>query len=87
MAPINKIGAIPRNLYNPVEAVKLYETTNRHIAVSANDNPFKGSRMGLGVGALCFVGEGQINGMPPTQYFTNKNGYEEEVQRTFDMFA
>ena len=87
MAPIEKIGGVARNLYNPVDAVKLYETTNKRIGTSGMENPFAGARQGLGVGAFCFAGEGRIDGQPPTQYYTNENGYTEEVTRTLDFFG
>ena len=87
MAQIEKIGAVPRNLYNPVDAVKLYEATNKHVGVLGTENPFSGARQGAGIGAFCFVGEGRIDGQPPAQYYTNENGYTEEVTRTLDFFG
>ena len=48
---------------------------------------FVGARQGLGVGAWCFVGEGQVNGMPQAYYVQDESGSLVEGQRTFDIFA
>ena len=48
---------------------------------------FVGARQGLGVGYLCFVGEGQVNGEPQAYYVQDENGSIVEGQRTLDIFA
>jgi len=74
MAPVEKIGAVPRNVYNPVDAVKLYEMTNRHIAAASSENPFKHTISGLG---LFQYGEaGQPNGGTKPEYFEDGTVYE-----------
>lgn len=71
------------NYFSGVAAKNLYHSS----PLVSSENPFSGSRNELGVGAFCFAGEGQVNGEPPTKYYTNQNGYMEKVERTFDMFA
>ncbi len=88
MQSISKINSVSRQYFNPVDAVKLYTDINSRSVNQKSDETkaFIGARQGLGIGAFCFVGEGQLNGQPPTEY-TYKNGFCEEVKRTFDMFA
>lgn len=87
-----KIDAIQRQYFSPVDAVKLYTDINTRTAeevrhLSAENNPFANTRSQLGLWQQPTAGYvGQVNGEPPTEY-TSKNGYIEEVQRTFVMFA
>lgn len=85
MASMNKIDSISRQYFSPVDAVKLYTNINNRSVTQVNDEAkaFIGARQGLGVGAICFAGEGQLNGMPPAQY----NEFGEEIPRTLDFFA
>lgn len=82
------MGAVTRKFYDPDNAaLGLYQKANQYVSVTTVENPFAGSRRGLGVGLMCFVGEGQVNGEPPTEYYVNENGYTETVQRSFDMYS
>lgn len=75
MAQIEKIGAVPRNLYNPVDAVKLYETTNRHVGAAGAENPFKGT-VSWGLFGYNVDGPGQPNGLTKPEYFEDGSFYE-----------
>lgn len=82
-----KIDAVQRNYFNPVDAVKLYTDTSKRSAHNVAENPFANTRMNLGLWQQPTDGYvGQVNGEPPTEY-TTKNGFTEEVQRSFMMFA
>lgn len=77
MAPTERIGAISGRVFNPVDAVKLYETTNKHIGRTASsENPFKGT-VSWGLFAWNYGDGGQVD---PTEY--NKDTGEEYHQRT-----
>lgn len=87
MGALDKVDSISRKYFNPVDAVKLYAATNKHIAEnSQNENPFINTRS-MGLWQQPTMGYvGQVNGQPPTEY-TYQNGYCEEVQRSFNLFA
>ena len=71
--------------YKAVDAVNSYTNTNRYIGNIDKEasKSWVGARQGLGIGYVCYAGEGQVNGMPPTQY----NEFGEELTRSFDIFA
>lgn len=48
---------------------------------------FVGARQGLGVGYMCFAGEGQVNGMPEAYYVKDEMGALVEGSRSIDFFA
>ncbi len=87
-----RIDSIQRQYFSPVDAVKLYTDINTRTAEEARhingaNNPFANTRSELGLWQQPTAGYvGQVNGQPPTEY-TTKNGYTEEVKRTFVMFA
>lgn len=64
ISPIEKTGA--RQIYK-VDAVRLYETTNKHIAKTATENPFKGT-VEWGLFNWNYSDPGQINGEPSQTY-------------------
>ena len=71
--------------YTAIDAIKCYTNANKHIGNIDKEaaKAWVGAREGLGVGYLCFAGEGQVNGMPQAQY----NEFGEEIPRTLDIFA
>lgn len=75
MAPIEKIGAVPRNVFNPVEAVRLYETTNKYVTSTVSDNPFKGT-VSWGLFGFNVDGPGQPNGGTKPEYHEDGSVYE-----------
>lgn len=64
MSATEKIGGISRRVFNPVEAVKLYETTNKHIGTVSSENPFKGT-VSWGLYSWNYGEGGQVD---PTEY-------------------
>ena len=89
MSTLDKIDAVSRKYFYPVDAVKLYTDTKNHIAVSdaGGENPFANTRsMGLWQQpTLGYVG--QVNGEAPTQYTRDESGMITEVTRTLNLFA
>ena len=87
MGALDKVDSVSRKYFNPVDAVKLYTNTNKHIAeINQSENPFVNTRS-MGLWQQPTIGYiGQVNGQPPTEY-TYKNGYCEEVQRSLNLFA
>lgn len=72
--------------YSSNDAVNSYSKTNMHIAEKSDPEAQKswvGARQGLGIGFICFSGEGQLNGLPQTQY----DEYGQERQITLNFFA
>lgn len=76
MTATEKIGAVSGKVFNPVEAVRLYETTNKHIGLVSNENPFKGT-VSWGLFAWNYGDGGQVD---PTEY--NQETGEEYHQKT-----
>ena len=89
MSALEKIDAVSRKYFNPVDAVKLYTDTKSHTinSMQSGENPFANTRsMGLWQQpTLGYVG--QVNGEPPTQYTKDESGMITEVTRTLNLFA
>lgn len=85
---VNKVEAVSKRYFNPVDAIKLYtDVSNRATSTVGGENPFANTRRSMGLWQQPTMGYvGQVNGDPPTEY-TYKNGYCEEVQRSLVLFA
>ena len=72
ISPIEKTGG--RQIYK-VDAVRLYETTNRHIGAVSNENPFKGT-VQWGLFSWNYSDPGQLDGNPSQTYDRDGNPHE-----------
>lgn len=70
-----KIGGISRMMFNSVEAVKLYTTTNRCVTNTNGENPFNQTVSGLGLFQTPADGTGQPNGGTKPEYFADGSVY------------
>lgn len=75
MTATEKIGGISRRIFNPVEAVRLYETTNKHVNSISTENPFRGT-VSWGLYRFNIDGPGQPNGETKPEYFQDGSVYE-----------
>ena len=72
--------------YSSADAINSYQKTNNHISGTIDSEAQKswvGARQGLGIGFICFSGEGQVNGLPQAQY--DEFGQERKI--TLNFFA
>lgn len=82
----DKIDAISRKYFDPVDAVKLYtDTRARTAGQTLAENPFANTRSLWQQPTFGYVG--QVNGEPPTQYTRDESGTISEVKRTLNLFA